>query len=272
MKFRVLMVLGGLFYAASVNVPAEAAGSVPQLPFAHRSAAVSRLASSLNCPPHAYDTGQALLRARQYRQAQNQFQAAIRCHDHLTQAYADLGTSSFDLGQYAAAYSAYRSAAARSPHDASLLYITGFAAFYAGKWKETVVYTTATLKLQPKSDITYHLRFLAYGRLLQHKKQVQDASAEVKLKPYNADYWDDVGIALYNDSKLADSIGAFSHAIQLQPSRWNYYKNRAISEVYSKKSKIALKDLEKAYALASRPGDKKQLSVAIAKLKKSLHQ
>jgi len=272
MKFRVLLVLGGMFYAASVNAPAQAAGPAPRPSFAHRSATVTYRTSAPNCSLHAYDMGQTSLRARQYRQARNEFQTAIRCHDRVTQAYANLGTANFDLGQYAAAYSAYRSAAMRAPHDPALTYVTAFAALYAGKWKDTVAYATATLKLQPKSDITYHLRFVAYGRLLQHKQQVRDASAEVKLKPYNADYWDDVGIALYNDSKLADSIGAFTHAIQLQPSHWNYYKNRAISEVYSKKSKIALRDLEKAYTLASSPGDKKQLSRAITKLKKSLHQ
>jgi len=272
MKFRVLLVLGGLVYAASVNAPAQAAGPAPRPSIAHRSAMARYRSTAPNCSLHAYDSGQTSLRARQYRQARNEFQTAIRCHDHLTQAYANLGTANFDLGQYGAAYLAYRSAALRAPHDPSLMYITGFAALYAGKWKEAVAFATATLKLQPKSDITYHLRFLAYGRLLLHKQQVRDASAEVKLKPYNADYWDDVGIALYNDSKLADSIGAFTHAIQLQASRWNYYKNRAISEVASKKSKPALKDLEKAYVLASTPSDKKQLSVVIAKLKKSLHQ
>lgn len=272
MKFRVLLVLGGMLYAASVSAPARAAGPAAGPAISHGSAPGRYRASAPNCSLHAYDTGQTALRARQYRQARSEFQMAIHCHDHLTQAYANLGTANFDLGQYSAAYSAYRSATLRAPHDPSLTYITGFAALYAGKWKEAVAYATATLKLQPKSDVTYHLRFLAYGRLLLKKQQVQDASAEVKLKPYNSDYWDDVGIALYNDSKLADSIGAFTHAIQLQPSRWNYYKNRAISEVAGKKSKVALKDLEKAYSLASTRSDKKQLSIVIAKLKKGLHQ
>jgi len=272
MKFRVLLMLGGMWCAASVNAPVLAAGPAARASFAHQSAPATDRVSASSCLSHAYDTGQTLLRARQYRQARNEFQTAIRCHDHVTQAYANLGTANFDLGQYAAAYAAYRTAALRSPHDPSLTYITGFAALYAGKWKDAVAYATATLKLQPKSDATYHLRFLAYGRLLLSKQQVKDASAEVKLKPYNADYWDDVGIALYNNSKLADSIGAFTHAIQLQPSHWNYYKNRAISEVASKQSKVALKDLEKAYSLASAPSDKKQLSIVIAKLKKNLHQ
>jgi tetratricopeptide (TPR) repeat protein len=222
-------------------------------------------------PAGAYATGQALLKARQFRQAQVAFRQAIAQKDHVALAYAGLGTADIDLGDSAGGFKAYQQAAKLLPGNAAMNYYAGFAALYARAYTWAVTYATRSIQLHPNYYPSYHLRFLAYGRLQSKKKQVSDAHMEVKLLPRNPDTWNDYGIALGNDGQLPQSISAFGKAIKLRSSYWAYYKNRAIIEIYNKQQGRALKDFEKAGALAPDAADKKLMADTVAKLKKRMH-
>ena len=222
-------------------------------------------------PASAYARGQTLLKARQYRQAQLAFQQAIARKDHLALAYAGLGTADIDLGDFKGGFKAYQSAAKLMPTDAAMNYYAGFAALYARAYNWAVTYATKSIQLKPGYYPSYHLRFLAYGRLQNKKHQVSDAKVEVRLLPNNPDTWNDYGIALGNDGQLPQSISAFGKAIKLRPTYWAYYKNRAIIEIYNKQQARALQDFEKAGALAPDAADKKLMADTAAKLKKRMH-
>jgi tetratricopeptide (TPR) repeat protein len=211
------------------------------------------------------------LKSHQYRQAQAAFRKAIAQKDHLALAYAGLGTADIDLGDSAGGFKAYQQAAKLLSGNAAMNYYAGFAALYARAYTWAVTYATRSIQLHPNYYPSYHLRFLAYGRLQSKKKQVSDAHMEVKLLPRNPDTWNDYGIALGNDGQLPQSISAFGKAIKLRPSYWAYYKNRAIIEIYNKQQGRALKDFEKAGALAPDAADKKLMADTAAKLKKRMH-
>ena|SRR5947209_548663 len=232
-------------------------------------ASSSRLVTSASAG--AYSTGQTLLRAHQYRQAQAAFRQAIARRDHLALAYAGLGTADIDLGDSVGGFKAYQQAAKLMPGNAAMNYYAGFAALYARAYSWAVTYATRSIQLHPNYYPTYHLRFLAYGRLKSKKHQVSDARMEVKLVPSNPETWNDYGIALGNDGQLPQSISAFGKAIKLKPGYWAYYKNRAIIEIYNKQQSRALQDFEKAAALAPDVADKKLMADTAAKLKKRMH-
>jgi tetratricopeptide (TPR) repeat protein len=219
----------------------------------------------------AYSTGQSLLKAHRYRAAQTAFRQAIAHKDHLAFAYAGLGTADIDLGDSVAGFKAYQQAAKLLPGSAAMNYYAGFAALYARAYNWAVTYATRSIKLHPNYYPSYHLRFLAYGRLKSKKHQVSDARMEVKLVPNNPETWNDYGIALGNDGQLPQSISAFGKAIKLKPNYWAYYKNRAIIEIYNKQQSRALQDFEKAGALAPDVADKKLMADTAAKLKKRMH-
>ncbi len=222
-------------------------------------------------PAGAYATGQARLKAHQFRQAQVAFRQAISQKDHLALAYAGLGTADIDLGDSVGGFKAYQQAAKLLPGSAAMNYYAGFAALYARAYTWAVTYATRSIQLHPNYYASYHLRFLAYGRLKSKKHQVSDAHMEVKLLPGSPDSWNDYGIALGNDGQLPQSISAFGKAITLKPHYWAYYKNRAIIEIYNKQQGRALLDFEKAGALAPDAADQKLMADTAAKLKKRMH-
>jgi tetratricopeptide (TPR) repeat protein len=218
-----------------------------------------------------YANGQALLKAKQYKAAAAAFTRAVAHKDHVALAYVGLGTADSDLGNYVAGFKAYQHAATLLPRNAEIAYFTAFAALYARAYDSSVSYATKAIALDPKSYAAYHMRFLAYGRLKNKKKQVADAHSEVKLGPKYPEAWNDYGIALGNDGQLPQSISAFGRAIALKPLYWAYYKNRGIVEVYNKQQSRALADFTKAEALAPDPADKKILAETAANLKKRMH-
>lgn len=229
----------------------------------------SRTAQASKSP---YLNGQALLKAHQYRQAEAAFHQAILQHDHVALAYAGIGTAKIDVGNFVAGFKAYQQAARLLPKNAAINYYTAYAALYARAYTSTVMYATRALALQPNVYLTYHLRFLAYGRLQLKKKQVSDARAEVRIAPGNPESWNDLGIALGNDGQLPASISAFGRAIRLKPHYWAYFKNRAIVEIYNKQLPRALADFQTARNLAPDPADKKILAETITNLKKRMHR
>jgi tetratricopeptide (TPR) repeat protein len=216
-------------------------------------------------------TGQSLLQAHRYREAQAAFRRAIAEKDHTAFSYAGLGTASIDLGDYVGGFKAYQQAVRLLPNNAAMNYYAAYAALDANAYTWTVTYAKRSLKLHPNYFPSYHLLFLAYGRLKDKKNQVTSARMEARLLPGSADSWNDLGIALGNDAQLRESITAFTRAIQMRPKYWAYYKNRAIIEVYNKQPNQAIADLQRAQALAPDPADKKLLAATITRLKKALH-
>ncbi len=219
----------------------------------------------------SFNTGQSLLKAGQYKQAQAAFRQAIAKHDHVALSYVGLGNADIDLGDSVAGFKAYQQAAALMPKSAAVNYYAAYAALNARAYTWAVTYATRSIQLLPRTYASYHLRFLAYGRLKNKKKQVADAHMEVMLESRSPDPWNDYGIALGNDGQLKPAISAFGKAIKLRPGYWAYYKNRAIIEIYTKQDTQALADFEKAAALAPDPADKQLMSSTAAKLKKRMH-
>lgn len=226
---------------------------------------------NMHGPRSAYATGEALLKTHRYSQAQVAFRRAIAQKDHLGLAYAGLGTADIDLGDSVGGFKAYRQAAELLPKNAAINFYAGYAALYARAYSWAVTFATRVIKLQPNNYPSYHLRFLAYGRLESKKHQVSDSHMEVKLLSNSSESWNDYGIALGNDGQLPQSIAAFGRAIKLKPSYWAYYKNRAIIEIYNKQQARALVDFEQAAALAPDVADKKLMTDTAAKLKKRMH-
>lgn len=220
-----------------------------------------------NATPFA--KGTLLLKARNYKAAQRQFKLSIKRRQRVADSYADLGTIALELGQYPAAYRAYRSAVILNPKGPPYLYQAAYSALLAQDFHGAISYASRFLTLQPSDAAGYHVRFLAYGKLLNHKAQVKDARTIVRLRPKNADAYNDLGIALSNDGKVHESITAFSQAIRLRPTESAFYINRAIAENLNKQPNLVLSDLKKARSLTRDPQTRRQLDQYIASVSKS---
>jgi Flp pilus assembly protein TadD len=286
MKSRALFLLGGLAALAASGF--RDAGSHPVLarvatgPLSHIASSLANdrdLTSShakratptpkRNLGPYA--AGLADLQARKYAAAETAFRQAIAKHDHVFASYVGLATAASDRHDYGTAYQAYRHAALMQPKNGSLQYQTAFSALYAEDYHAAVQFATRYIALRPKDWRGYHLRFLAYGDLLDRKHQVTDAAQVAKLQPHSASALNDLGIALANDGKYARSEKELTAAIKLDPTNPIYYSNRGQAEYQEKKLQAALRDFEKARALTKDKLRRKQLDAAIAYLRKQIH-
>lgn len=220
----------------------------------------------------AYERGQTYLKARNFTAALAQFRISIRRHQRVADSYANIGTADLDMGKPAAAFRAYKAAVSRRPNDPYFLYYAAYAALYAEDFRGAVSYATRFIAVQARNPAGYHLRFLAYGKLLEPKNQVKDANVEVRLQPRSPDSYSDLGIALTNDGKFASAVKAFTHAIQLRPAFLSYYTNRAMAENLNRQPNEVLRDLYTARSLAKDSPTKKQIDQAIANYKKQLKQ
>jgi tetratricopeptide (TPR) repeat protein len=176
------------------------------------------------------------------------------------------------MGKPAAAFRAYESAVSHDPSNAAFLYYAAYSALYAQDFRGAVSYATRFIRVQPKNPAGYHLRFLAYGKLLDHKNQVKDARVEVQLQPRNPDSYNDLGIALTNDTKFAAAVKTFTQAVRLRPGYLAYYTNRAMAENLNGQPNAVLRDLYTARSLAKDALTRKQIDEAISNYEKHLKQ
>ncbi len=218
----------------------------------------------------AYDRGRLLLRAHQYAAAAKQFQQAIRLHQNIPASYFGLGTAYFGEGRYPQAYDAFRHASDMNPGNAEYVYKAGLGALYADKAHPAIAYATRFIHLRPRLYSGYHLRFLAFNKALMRKNLLPDARQEVKLRPRDADSWNDLGIALGQNAKYVSSISAFSTAISMRANNYEYYVNRAVVENLNKQPGAALQDLRTARRLAPDGSTRSSIDHAIKGLTASM--
>ncbi|HZU14066.1 MAG TPA: tetratricopeptide repeat protein [Chloroflexota bacterium] len=216
-----------------------------------------------------FQTGMTYLRRRQYSAAAVQFRRAITAHQHLAESYAGLGGAEMGQSRFSSAYTAYQHAASLKPTTQLYLYETAYAALYAQNFRQSVVYTTRLLRLNPYSVAAYHLQMQAYSRLYQPKMALIDAKRIVRLKPKNAEAYDDLGIALANTQHDEAALNAFSTAIRLDPHRYNYFSNRAVVEHLLKDKAAAIADFAEAEKLAPDAKTKSTFAAIVAELKKT---
>lgn len=291
MNSRTRILLGGVVALAGTSFQATSVRAAPHhlspspasdgryarspgvlAPGARRMAAKKRATPSAQKDPGLYARGLAELHAGKYAAAQREFQAAIKAHDHVVQSYAGLGAAAIAQHNYGAGYKAYRQAANLDPKNPALQYRTAYAALYAEDYHAAVQYCTRYIQLAPHDWQGYHLRFLAYGDLLDRKRQIADAEQVVKLQPRSAAALNDLGIALANNRQYAKAVQVLTNAIKLNPRNPIFYSNRGQAEYQEKKLNAALADFQKARSLTKDPARRKQLDSVIAYLKKQTHR
>lgn len=280
------MKLGALFLTGSVLLLAgcsstttgstgPSATPTPGQSSANPAAPTASVAARATVPPpvtkgDAFTRGTADLKIGNYHAAADQFRAAIKEKSHVAASYAGLGAAYAHLNQYPVAYQAYVDAARLEPSNPGYQYNAAYAALYTQNYHSAVTYATQLIKLQPKSPTGYHIRFLAYGSLLNAKGQAKDAEVVAHLSPHDPGAFNDLGIALSNENKYRDSVAAFSKAIALSPNNANYYINRGLAWNLDKQPRKALADLEKARSFSKNPTTIKKLDGAIKVLKKEI--
>jgi tetratricopeptide (TPR) repeat protein len=303
MKLRALFLLAGILAVSGCSSQASSAAPTathtssqaptPTRPAAtptHATAAPTRATTRATAPhitavvaartgsASPYDAGERALKAGHYAAAATDFRAAIDRHQRIADSYIGLGTAEIGLAQYAKALDAFRHALGLEPRNTTVVYDAAYAALNADLYHDAVAYATQYIKMKPTDGRGYHLRFLAYGGLLDPKHQLSDARLVVRYEPNSPTAYNDLGIALAQNKKYAASEAALTKAIALQPNNWEFYKNRGLAEYNlglnehnNHQLTLALKDFQRAEALVKDPTQRSNLQAAIAYLQKQMH-
>jgi tetratricopeptide (TPR) repeat protein len=267
MNLRALTLLAGTVALAGCSSGANGSSATPTPNVSTTATVIADVPSPAGQATTSTPTGKSSMRAGQaylhlgdYRQAETVFKRVIASGKNVTAGYAGLGAAAAGLKDYSASYAAYKAALASQPRNPTFLYGAADAALNSRDYKAAVKYATRFITAEPKDIAGYHLRMLAYGRLLLPKLQLSDANTINRLKPNDPQGVNDLGIAFANNQKYRQALAAFSRAIKLQPTNYAFYQNRALVEHLTKNKRGALADVRKAISLAPDPGTKKVLT------------
>jgi tetratricopeptide (TPR) repeat protein len=187
---------------------------------------IRRAAVGNRADPKFYnDLADALRNSRQYDEAFNACQEALRLKPDFPEAYVTLGNVLADQGQLDGAISAEREALRLRPDYAVAHNNLGIALHSKGQLAEAIAEGREAVRLDPNyADFHNNL-----GRALQDNGQIDEAIAErreaIRLRPDYADAYNDLGNALRDNGQSEESIPALRRCIQLAPdyalAHWN---------------------------------------------------
>jgi tetratricopeptide (TPR) repeat protein len=133
-----------------------------------------------------------------------------------------------------------------------------------GRYKEVLIDSDQSIKLNPQSAGAFVLRSRAYGVQGEHNKAIEDADAAIKIDPKNAlafneRGWNFLRLRNYDLAKID-----LNKAISLDPKYPNSYRHRAVAELALGDVGEARSDIEKALALKPDYVEAKQTLIDIA--------
>jgi len=98
-----------------------------------------------------------------------------------------------------------------------------------GIWRDSITLWTSVIERIPsEAFFAYHNRGLAYSRLGEYDKAIEDYRRAIELKPAYADTYSNLGIALLNKGLREDAIRNYRIAISLNPELANAHHNLAV--------------------------------------------
>lgn len=275
MKLPALTLLAGAVFLAGCSSQAGSGGSASptatprtasQATNTHSATASATRVPTATKPAHVHvaaggpmQQGQSYMKQGDYADAQSSFIRATKQNPKSLVAYERLGMASLYNRDYKAAFAAFRKAAAMHPRNTAMLYYAAGAGLYAGDYASARKYVDRLLVIKPNYAAAYHVRLLIDANLLDRKAQLKDARAVARLQPKDPNAYNDLGLALANNTQPKAAYAAFTRAIKMQPNNWQYYKNRALTDGLLKNIAAEIKDAKRSLALATDPVVKKQL-------------
>lgn len=159
--------------------------------------------------------GNELAFRKNFTQALEAYDAAIKLNPQLAEAYNNRGTVRFDLGQFSAAIDDY----------------------------------TTAINLKPNYAEALNNRGNAWAAVENFRNAEQDLIVAVKLKDKSAVIHNNLGSVHLSQGKFDAAISEYERAIQLNPRYAEAYYNRAIANYGKKNFLQALSDAMQAMTL-----------------------
>lgn len=130
--------------------------------------------------------GTALLQAKRYTPAQEEFRRILTIHPEAVEPRLGLARVGIRLGDYESATSQFREALQRDPKNLQALYNLGLLRYRAGDYKESIQLLESVVALKPDLPDAHYTLGLSYARLSQDVRAEAEFLKTVDLAPQNS--------------------------------------------------------------------------------------
>lgn len=114
-------------------------------------------------------------------------------------------------------------------------------------WKDTLTLWSYEIRLYPnKVDLAYNNRGLAYVKMNEYAKAIEDFSMAVAVNPFYKDGYYNRAFIYQKTGNCEQAVKDYTSAIQIKPDFENSYINRGICYALLGRFQEAAQDLEKA--------------------------
>ena len=187
------------------------------------------LERGIDSPEVRLDLGRALIGLSRFREAAEQFEAAVSQAPTRPGAWLGLAQARSRSGQLDEALEALRDGQGPLPRQASLRREEARLLRQLGRSAEAIAALESALPLAPKDP---HLR-AALAEILRDTGQLEEAAARfgeaTEIEPDNASYWNALGMTLGGSGDMAAAERAFRQAWRLDSSNHHHAFNLALA-------------------------------------------
>ncbi len=180
-----------------------------------------------------YGKGYALNNLKNYEQAMRAFEHAILLKPDFANAYNNKGIALHALKRYNDAIVAFNHAIRLDPNFARAYYNKGVVLNEAKYHDEAIVAFDHAIRLDPHISRVYNNKGIALNELKRYDDALAALEHAIRLAPSFARAYYNKGNALYALKRYDEAIPVFEHAILLDPNfaRAHYHKAVALEKV-----------------------------------------
>jgi Tfp pilus assembly protein PilF len=159
-------------------------------------------------------TGESLQSSGHLAEAAAEYEKA-RTHDPKLTPVCSLKLAAFadEKGDHARALAEYQKGLTAKPNDADLLIDLGYSHYNYGEWAEAEEFARKALKAQPKNQRAWN----NLGMALAQQSRYEDALEAFTKAVKPADAYCNLGYILRTQGKQAESRDAYARALELEP-------------------------------------------------------
>jgi serine/threonine protein kinase/tetratricopeptide (TPR) repeat protein len=200
-----------------------------------------------------YLRGQAALNARQFKEAVQAFEAALRAEPTHYWSLIQLGVCLDRQGALQEAARVYTGAILKRPDDIGAHVYRAMDYYNLNRYEEAIADYTRAIELDPTLGLAWHRRGMSYESLNQYDRAIFDFSKAIELDPNLARHWYDRGYAYSRLDHWGTAVTNYSKAIELEPKFELALRRRSIA--YTKLGELdkAIDDLTRVIGLAPAP-------------------
>jgi protein O-mannosyl-transferase len=181
-----------------------------------------------------------------YRQAIEDFSAAIGIKPDYAESYFNRGTAYSGIGNYGQAIEDYNRAIGIKQNSAEVYVGRGIAYGGMGNYRQAIEDFNKAIAISPEFVNAYGSRGNAFGSLGDYKRAIEDYSEAIRLKADSEESYYNRGTLNAMLGQDPSAIEDFNMAIRLNPTNIKAYNNRGLINIRMGSYEQGLEDFNEA--------------------------